>query len=173
MCLCWSLFVPTQFHFECCGVCDDSWWHGCVWMYIYKRCLQKDMKPWWKVKGFFNRASWKVSDVWIVRYTWVLSSFSLSLCLSLSLCVVCCVLLWCSWLWLCWWWMEERRWGGEGERLIEPSGPKFPSRLLKLNSLFRKSESLEESGTCCSQSILKLENGKDPKVSLVNLWSPW
>ena len=23
----------------------------------------------------------------------------------------------------------------EGERLIEPSGPKFPSRLLKLNSL--------------------------------------
>ena len=25
--------------------------------------------------------------------------------------------------------------GGEGKRLIEPSGPKFPSRLLKLNSL--------------------------------------
>ena len=40
---------------------------------------------------------------------------------------------------------------GEGERLIEPSGsrfpPKFPSRLLKLNSFIRQSESLEESGT--------------------------
>ena len=30
------------------------------------------MKPLWKVKGFFNRTSWKVSDVQIVRYTWVL-----------------------------------------------------------------------------------------------------
>ena len=24
MCLCCGLFVPTQFHFECCGVRDDS-----------------------------------------------------------------------------------------------------------------------------------------------------
>ena len=24
MCLCCGLFVPTQFHFECCGVLDDS-----------------------------------------------------------------------------------------------------------------------------------------------------
>ena len=24
MCLCCGLFVPTQFQFECCGVCDDS-----------------------------------------------------------------------------------------------------------------------------------------------------
>ena len=23
-CMCCGLFVPTQFHFECCGVCDDS-----------------------------------------------------------------------------------------------------------------------------------------------------
>ena len=30
---------------------------------------------------------------------------------------------------------REEGGGGEGERLIEPSGPKFPSRLLKLNSL--------------------------------------
>ena len=30
------------------------------------------MKPLWKVKGFFNRTSWKVSDVQIVRKTWVL-----------------------------------------------------------------------------------------------------
>ena len=54
------------------------------------------MKPLWKVKGYSNRTSWKVCDVRIVRYTWVLSSFSVSLslrlsvCVSLSLCVVCC-----------------------------------------------------------------------------------
>ena len=24
MCMCCGLFVPTQFHFECCGVRDDS-----------------------------------------------------------------------------------------------------------------------------------------------------
>ena len=48
------------------------------------------MKPLWKVKGFFNRTSWKVSDVQIVRNTWVLSSCSVSVSVSLSLCVVCC-----------------------------------------------------------------------------------
>ena len=26
----------------------------------------------WKVKDFFKRTSWKVSDVQIVRYTWIL-----------------------------------------------------------------------------------------------------
>ena len=46
------------------------------------------VKPMWKVKGLFNGTSWKVSDVHIVRKTWVLSSFSV----SRSLCVVCCVL---------------------------------------------------------------------------------
>ena len=56
------------------------------------------MKPLWKVKSSFNRTSWKVSDVQIVRYTWVLP-------VSLSLCVACCVLLW--------WKREGRR------RLIE------------------------------------------------------
>ena len=30
------------------------------------------MKPLWKVKGFSIRTSWKVSDVRIVRETWVL-----------------------------------------------------------------------------------------------------
>ena len=30
------------------------------------------MRQLWKVKGFFNRTSWEVSDVQIVRYTWVL-----------------------------------------------------------------------------------------------------
>ena len=47
------------------------------------------MKPLWKVKGSFNRTSWKVSDLRIVRYTWVVS---LSLCVSVSLCLsVLCV----------------------------------------------------------------------------------
>ena len=31
-----------------------------------------NMKPLWKIKGFFNRTSWKVSDLQIVRKTWVL-----------------------------------------------------------------------------------------------------
>ena len=34
--------------------------------------VAKDMKPLWNVKGFFNRTSWQVSDVQIVRFTWVL-----------------------------------------------------------------------------------------------------
>ena len=54
------------------------------------------MKPLWKVKDSFDRTSWKVSDVQIVRYAWVLS---LSLCLCLCV-FACCVLLW---------------WGGEEE----------------------------------------------------------
>ena len=46
------------------------------------------MKPLREVKGFFNRTSWKVSDVQIVRYTWVLSSFSVSVSVCCVLCVV-------------------------------------------------------------------------------------
>ena len=38
--------------------------------YTFKRC--REMKPLWKVRGFFDRTSWKVSDVQTVRYTWVL-----------------------------------------------------------------------------------------------------
>ena len=92
------------------------------------------MKPLKKVKDSFNRTSWKVSEVQIVRYTWVLSSVSVSLCfcVSLSLCAVCCVLLCC-----CVVVVEGGEEEGEGERLIEPSGPKFPSGLLKLNSLIK------------------------------------
>ena len=47
-------------------------------VHIHKTCSKKKMKPSWKVKGSFNRTSWKVSDVRIVRYTWILS-LSLSL----------------------------------------------------------------------------------------------
>ena len=100
----------------------------------------ENMKPLWKVKGFFDRTLWKVSDVQIVRSkTWVLSSFSVSVsvslslcvsvsCVSVSLCVVVVVVVEGG--------RGRREGGGEGRRLIESSGPKFPSRLLKLNSLF-------------------------------------
>ena len=102
-------------------------------IYIY-------VKPLWKVKGFFNRISWKVSDVHIVRRTWVLSSFSVSVgvSVSLSLCVVCCVVLCCVVVVVVVVVVEGGEEEGEGrrERLIEPSGPKFPSRYTKLNSLF-------------------------------------
>ena len=48
-------------------------------VHMQKTCSKKkNMKPSWKVKGSFNRTSWKVSDVRIVRYTWILS-LSLSL----------------------------------------------------------------------------------------------
>ena len=64
----------------------------------------------------------KVSDVQIVRYTWVLSlslcvfvSVSLCLCVSVSLCLCLCVLrvVRCC---------GGGRGGGQRERLIEPSG---------------------------------------------------
>ena len=117
--------IPFRMLWRSVTVHDDKY------IYIFIRGVCNQMKPLWKVKGFINRTSWIVSDVQIIRYTWNLYSVSVSVSLCLSLCVVCCVLLlWCSWLWL--WWRR-----GEGERLIEPSGPKFPSRLLKLNSFIR------------------------------------
>ena len=58
----------------------------------------------------------------------------------------------------------------KGDRPTEQSSTLFPSGQLKLNSFIRESECVEESGTCCSQSILTLENRKDPLVSLVDLW---
>ena len=60
----------------------------------------------------------KVSDVQIVRYTWVLSlSLSLRLCVSVSVCCVLCVVV-----------VEEGGGGGERERLIEHSGLLIPAR---------------------------------------------
>ena len=52
----------------------------------------------------------------------------------------------------------------KGDRPTEQSSSLFPSGRLKLNSFIKESECLEESGTCCFQSILTLENRKDPKV---------
>ena len=47
--------------------------------------------------------------------------------------------------------------GEKGDRPTEQSSSLFPSRQQKLNSFVRESESLEESETCCSRSILTLE----------------
>ena len=87
----WPVCAP-QIHFECCGVRDDSWYH----IYI-QEMQQKTWNHCGKSKASSNRRSWKVSDVQIVRYTWVLSPFFVSLCLCVCvclcvLCVVCCVL---------------------------------------------------------------------------------
>ena len=111
------------------------------------------MKPLWKVKGSFNRTSWKVSDVRIFRYVWVLSSLAgwlsvclfvcLSVCLSVRVCVSVsvrgCGARVCG-ARGCGGGGGGGRWRGEGERLIEPSGPKFPSRLLKLQSFSRAND---------------------------------
>ena len=46
-----------------------------IYIFIFIRDVfkkSKNMKPLWKVKGFLNGTSWKVSDVQIVRYTCVL-----------------------------------------------------------------------------------------------------
>ena len=70
-------------------VIDDSRYHP--YLCLNTSVVAKNVKLWWKVKGIFNRTSWKVSDVWIVRKTWFcLLSLSLSLCLCLSLCCVLC-----------------------------------------------------------------------------------
>ena len=80
---------------------DDTYIHA-----YFQEMFAKSMTPLWKVKDSVNRTSRKVSHVQIVHYIWVLS-VSLSLSASLSLCVVV---------------VEEGGVGGEGERLIEPSG---------------------------------------------------
>ena len=36
MCLCCGLFVPTQFHFECCGVRDDMYISIYTYFWIYR-----------------------------------------------------------------------------------------------------------------------------------------
>ena len=87
------MFAPTQFHFEGCGVLDDSRYNTHLYQHLFK-IFSKNMKHCGRSKASFNRTSLKVSDVKIVLYTSVLS-LSLSLCLCLCVCVtvsVCCVL---------------------------------------------------------------------------------
>ena len=86
-----------------------------IYMFLHFRDVAENMKSLWKVEGFFNRTSWKVSDVQIVRSTWVFVSVSLCLCLCV-LRVVCCR---CGQGCYGGGGGRER---GEGERLIEPSG---------------------------------------------------
>ena len=42
-----------------------------IFTYLEEMFEKKKKKPLWKVRGFFYRTSWKVSDVQIVRYYWV------------------------------------------------------------------------------------------------------
>ena len=50
------------------------WWsrgdNGGPYVYKCARDAAKIMKPLWNVRGSFNRTSWKVSDVHIVRCPW-------------------------------------------------------------------------------------------------------
>ena len=59
--------------------------HVHVLLPVCHHTIPSNVKPLWKVKGLFNRTSWKVSDVHIVRKTSLCLSVSLSLCLSVSL----------------------------------------------------------------------------------------
>ena len=86
-----------------------------IYIYILFRDVANNMKPLWKVEGFFNRTSWKVSDVQIVRCLCLRVSVSVSLSPCLCLCVsvsVCCVLRV----------VVVEVGGEEAKRLIEPSG---------------------------------------------------
>ena len=70
------------------------------------------------------------------------------------------------------WEGEERGSGGGGDGgwvVCLSFPPQCPSGQLKLNSLIRESERDEESGTCCSRPILKLEICKIQWLLSVNL----
>ena len=126
------------------------------------------MKPLWKVEGFFNRTSWKVSDVQIVHFTWVFVSVSVSLCL----CVLRVVSLsW--WSWLLFVVEEVRERGGRGEtkrtiRLLIPAKV-FPQEYLKLNSFYQVKQMIGGIGDMLFSIHSQTENVKDLRVSLVNL----
>ena len=106
----------------------------------------------------------------IVRLTWVLSSFTVepSLCLSvLSLCVVCC----CGA-------RGRGRGGGGGGREEEGGGEekgdskrtiwaKVSLKIAETEQLYQVKRLIVGIGVL--NLLLKLENGKDPTVSLVNL----
>ena len=88
--------------------------HDYIYFALYTRDAAKNMEPLWKVKGFFNRTSWKVSDVQNVRETWVLSFFSVCVSLSVSACCVLCVVVVLVVVVLVV--VEEREGGREGRR---------------------------------------------------------
>ena len=70
MCMCCGLSVPRQFIpnvVVSVTIHNDMYICKCI---LKRDVCKKNMKPLWKVKGFFERTSWKVSDVQIVRYLW-------------------------------------------------------------------------------------------------------
>ena len=143
MCVCCGLFAPTQFQFECCGVLDDSRKHILICK-IFMRDLCKNMKPLWKVKDSFNRTSWKVSDVQIVRYTWVFSvSVSLCLCVSVSVC--------CVWLW----WRRKR--GEETNRTMSPSAVSL--RIAETEQRYQAKRMIGGIGNMLLSTYSQTENG--------------
>ena len=56
--MCRGLFVPTQFHFECCGFRDDSWWH--VSLHLKK----------WRDESQNMNTLWKVINICTCAYTY-------------------------------------------------------------------------------------------------------
>ena len=56
MWMCRGLFVPTQFHFECCGVLDDSWWEKYTfqWNHCGRSCKSFVKLGFWVAKDKSN-----------------------------------------------------------------------------------------------------------------------
>ena len=135
------------------------------------------MKPLWKVKGFFNRASWKVSErasrslyLGSVFFLCFSVSVCLCVCVSVSACFVVCVVVVDVVVVVVEGGEEEGGGGGEGEN-NRTIWAKVSLNNAETEQPYQVKRMIGGIGTCCSQSILKLEKGKDPKVSLVNLLS--
>ena len=169
MCMCCGLFVPTQFHFECCGVLDDSWWDICL------QILSIDT---------FERLSWCLC---LCLWTWKcfcicmdgeaslkraasfsLSSFSVSLFVSLSPRRV-----WWSWSWLwLWWWRREEKenWIDKSNHLVADSRQSFPPYCWNWTVLSGKANDWRNRRRVVLDLFSNLKMGK---IQGVNLWSTW
>ena len=135
--------------------------HDDKYIFFYIRDAAKNMKQLWKVKGSFNRTSWKVSDVQIVRCSWVLS---VSLCLCLCLCVLCVV---CCFVVV----VEEGRGRrtGETNRTIWVQIPaKVSLKRAETDQLYQVKRMIGGIGDMLFSICSQTGNVYDPTVSLVN-----
>ena len=143
MCMCCGLFAPTHFHFECCGACDDSWWHVCIYVYIFRdvcktwnhcgrskasltehhgKCLTCKS---FVILGFGGERQIEPSGGWSPRVV-----CDVVLCVVVVVVVVAVVVV-----------VVQEGEEGEGEKQTEPSHswfpPQCPSGELELNNFIR------------------------------------
>ena len=106
MCMCCGFLCPQCIH-------DDNFWNT----YFFARDVAKNMKRCGKSKASLTEHHGKYLTAQIVRNTWFLSSFSVSLSVCLN---VLCVFV-----------------RGEGERLIGPCGPKNSLKIAGIEQPYQ------------------------------------